>query len=149
VGQLDERLGSCTYLGLDTSLFIYHLEQHPRYLPLTQEIFSSIEAGHRNGITSTITLLEIIVKPLSLGKQYVARKYEALLMNFPNLEIVDLDRDVIRQAALLRAEYHLRPPDALQVSAWVLKGAEVLITNDRQLEGLGEKLSIIILDDLL
>jgi len=40
--------------------------------------------------------MEIIVKPLSLGKNDFARKYEGLLMNFPNLEEADLDRDVIR-----------------------------------------------------
>jgi predicted nucleic acid-binding protein len=115
---------------------------------LTQELLSGIEKGERKGITSTITLMEIIVKPLSIGRNDIARKYEALLMNFPNLEVVDLDRDVIRQAARLRPEYRLRPPDALQVSACVLSGAEVFITNDRQISRLREKLDIIVLDDL-
>jgi hypothetical protein len=27
-------------IGLDTSVFIYHLEAHPRYLPLTQEVLA-------------------------------------------------------------------------------------------------------------
>jgi predicted nucleic acid-binding protein len=92
--------------------------------------------------------MEIIVKPLSLGRNDIARKYEALLMNFPNLEVVDLDRDVIRQAARLRAEYRLRPPDALQVSACMVNGAEVFITNDRQIERMKKILNVIILDDL-
>src|SRR5450759_2050956 len=149
MGRLNERLGSCTKLGLDTSLFIYHFENHPVYSPLTQELFSGIEMGERKGITSPITLMEIIVRPLALGRQDIARKYEALLVNFPNLAMVDLDRDVIRQAARLRADYRLRPPDALQVSACLLSGAEVFITNDRQIERLKDILDIVILDDLL
>ena len=148
MGQLSQRLGSFSKVGLDTSVFIYHFEKHPIYSPLTQELLSDIEKGVRKGITSTITLMEIIVKPLSLGKNDIARKYEALLMNFPNLEVVDPDQDVIRQAARLRAEYRLRPPDALQVSACLLGGAEAFITNDHQLDRLKEKMDIVILDDL-
>jgi predicted nucleic acid-binding protein len=116
---------------------------------LTHELLSGIEKGVRKGITSTITLMEIIVKPLSMGRNDIARKYEALLMNFPNLEVVDLGRDVIRQAARLRADYRLRPPDALQVSACLLGGAQVFITNDRQIDRIREKLDIVMLDDLL
>jgi predicted nucleic acid-binding protein len=149
MGRLSERLGSISVVGLDTAIFIYHFERHPRYFPLTQELFSSIEAGLRKGVTSTITLMEIIVKPLALRRQDVARKYEALLVNFPNLDIVDLDRNVIRQAARLRAEYRIRPPDALQASVSLLYGADVFITNDGLLKRLQNKLEVIILDDFI
>lgn len=149
MGGLSERLGSISVVGLDTAIFIYHFEKHPRYFPLTQELFADIEAGLRKGVTSTITLMEIIVKPLALGRQDVARKYEALLVNFPNLDIVDLDRNVIRQAARLRAEYRIRPPDALQASVSMLYGAEVLITNDALLKRLQGKLEVIVLDDFI
>ena len=148
MGQLSKRLGSFSKIGLDTSVFINHFEKHPVYSPLTQVLLSEIEKGVRKGITSTITLLEIIVKPLSLGRNDIARKYEALVMNFPNLEVVDLGRDVIRQAARRRAECRLRPPDALQVSASLLGGAEAFVTNDRQIARIGRKLNTIILDDL-
>jgi len=134
---------------LDTAIFIYHFEENPIYLSLTHELLSSIEVGARKGVTSTITLMEIIVKPLALGQTAVARKYEALLANFPNLAVVDLDRDVIRQAARLRAEYHIRPPDALQAGACLHYGAEVLITNDERLKRLQEKLEVITLDDFV
>ena len=149
MGRLIEKIGASAKVGLDTALFIYHFENHPIYSPLTHELLSEIEKGVLKGITSTITLMEIIVKPLSLGRNDIARKYEALLMNFPNLEVVDLGRDVIRQAAGIRADYRLRPPDALQVSACILGGAQVFITNDRQIHRMKDKLDIVVLDDLL
>lgn len=105
--------------------------------------------GVIKGVTSTTTLMEIIVKPYALGRQDIARKYEALLVNFLNLDIVDIDRDVIRQAASLRAEYHICPPDALQASASMIHGAQASITNDRVLEQLKIKLDMIILDDYI
>jgi predicted nucleic acid-binding protein len=149
MGRLTERIRSFSVIGLDTAIFIYHFEENPTYLPLTRELLSSIELGERKGVTSAITLMEIIVKPLALGQIDVARKYEAMLVNFPNLDIVDLDRDVIRQAARLRAEYRIRPPDALQVGASLLYGADVFITNDGLLKRLQDKLEVITLDDFV
>ncbi len=89
------------------------------------------------------------MKPLSLGRNDIARKYEALLVNFPNLEVADLGRSVIRQAARLRALCRLGPPNALQVSACLLEGAEAFLTNDRGIDRIGGKLDIVALDDFI
>lgn len=147
MGQLSEKLKPYPVIGLDTAIFIYHFEGNPAYLPLTRELLSSIESGERKGVTSAITLMEIIVKPLALGQIDVARKYEALLANFPNLEIIDLDRDVIRLAARLRAEYRIRPPDALQAAACLQHGAQAFITNDDLLKRLQDKIVVLVLED--
>jgi predicted nucleic acid-binding protein len=147
MGRFTERISQFPIVGLDTSIFIYHFEKNPTYLSLTHQLFSMIESGDLLGVTSTITLMEIIVRPLDLGRQDIARKYEALLVNFPNLDVIDLDRDIIRQAARLRAEYKIRPPDALQVSACLSHAAKAFITNDRKLERLREIVDVIILDD--
>ncbi len=147
MGQLSEKLKPYPVIGLDTAIFIYHFEENPAYLPLTRELLSSIESGERKGVTSAITLMEIIVKPLALGQIDVARKYEALLANFPNLEIIDLDRDVIRLAARLRAEYRIRPPDALQAAACLQHGAQAFITNDDLLKRLQDKIVVLVLED--
>lgn len=147
MGQLNEKLKPYPVIGVDTAIFIYHFEENPAYLPLTRELLSSIESGERKGVTSTITLMEIIVKPLALGQIDVARKYEALLANFPNLEIIDLDRDVIRLAARLRTEYRIRPPDALQVAACLQHGAQAFITNDDLLKRLQDKIAVLVLED--
>jgi predicted nucleic acid-binding protein len=147
--HLSERLRQFKVVGLDTSIFIYHFEANAKYLPLTRQLLSGIEKGEQKGVTSAITLMEMIVKPLSLGLIDVARKYEAMLANYPNLSIVDIDRDIIRQAARLRAEYRIRPPDALQVGACLFYGAEVFITNDGLLRRLQGELEVLVLDDFI
>ncbi len=144
-----QKLRSFPVVGLDTSLFIYHFEANPTYVSLTNELFLSIEQGRCSGVTSSITLMEILVRPFALGHQEIAQKYEALLVNFPHLEIVDLNRDIIRQAARLRAEINLRPPDALQVSACMARSAQALITNDRQLERVKKHIEVLVLDDFI
>ena len=144
-----ERLAPLSVVGLDTAIFIYHLEENPTCFPLTQFLFSSIEMGAIRGITSTITLMEIIVKPLALGQEAIARQYETLLVNFPNLEIADLDRAVIRRAAQIRAAYSIRTPDALQLATGLIRGVQAIFTNDRRLERLSEELEVIVLDDFV
>jgi predicted nucleic acid-binding protein len=145
--RLIQKLTKLENVGVDTPVFIYHLEAHEKYAALTQKIFSSMENGKWQGITSTITLMEINVHPWRVGREDVARKYEALLMNFPNLNVVNIDRDVARIAAQLRARFDIRPPDALQVAASLTMGARGFLTNDRRLSGLQSLVDIIVLDD--
>jgi predicted nucleic acid-binding protein len=143
------RLRSYSLVGLDTTLFIYHFERNTVYSPFTLELFSRIEQGAIKGLTSTITLMELLVRPYHLGQQDIARKFETLLVNFPNLVIIDIDRDVSRLAARMRAEYNLRPPDALQVAASWLNGAQAFISNDHHMKRIEDKMGAIVLDDYL
>lgn len=145
--RLVKELEKAGVVGIDTPVFIYHIEAHPQYSSLTREIFSSMENGKWVGITSAITLMEINVHPWKIGREDVARKYEALLVNFPNLSIVTIDRDVARIASQLRARFGVSPPDALQVAASLVAGAKLFLTNDRRLSSLQSLINIVVLDD--
>lgn len=39
--RIEEWLKKHPLIGLDTPIFIYHLEDHPRYAPLTDALFDS------------------------------------------------------------------------------------------------------------
>ena len=145
---LPKQLTSFTKFGLDTSIFIYHLEAHSTYVSITQEIFDCIISGQKHAVTSVITLMEINVRPLQLGRKDIARQYEALLCNYPHLTILDVNREVARRAAQLRTDFNLRPADALQVAACICGDAQVFITNDKRLKRL-EPIKVTILDDLI
>lgn len=147
--EFSERLREAKVIGLDTPVFIYLFENNPRYAPLAQIAINGIEKGKWQGVTSTITLMEIIVRPWQLEREMVAREYEAILVHFPNLSIVDVDRHVARAAARLRARYNTSPPDALQVAACLTFGARAFLTNDKRLSNLQELIDVIVLDDFL
>ncbi|HUW13017.1 MAG TPA: type II toxin-antitoxin system VapC family toxin [Anaerolineae bacterium] len=134
-------------LGLDTAIFIYHFEAHPRYQPLTQVVLRSVESGRHTAATSTITLMELTVQPWQVGREGVAREYESHLVHFPNLILAEVTRHVARRAAQLRARFNLRPADALHVATALLHGASAFVTNDRRLSRLRSHLDILILDD--
>lgn len=106
-----------------------------------------MESGRWQVITSTLTIMELKVPAWCLGVETVARYYEALLINFPNLDLVNITREVARQAAMLRARYGLRPPDALQAGTGLVCKATAFLANDRALTRLNEVLDVFILDD--
>jgi predicted nucleic acid-binding protein len=147
VEKLIQKLAVYPAIGLDTAVFIYHLEAHPTFLPLTQPILSGLEQGRWTAVTSIITLMELNVRPFQLGRGDIARKYEALLINFPNLAVVEVGREVARRAAQLRAEFHLLPADALQVATSLCCQVGVFITNDRRLRRLKPVIDVVILED--
>ena len=147
--ELSKRLAKAKVIGLDTPIFIYFLENNERYGELARITINGIEKGKWEGVTSTITLMEITVRPWQLGRESAAREYEAVLVHFPNLSVVDVDRDVARAAAQLRAKYNVSPPDALQVAASLNFGAKAFLTNDKRLSKLDEVIEILVLDDFV
>jgi hypothetical protein len=78
--ELSKRLAKAKVIGLDISLFIYFLENNVPYGELAQITICGIEKGKWQGITSTITLMEITVRPWQLGLETAAREYEAVLL---------------------------------------------------------------------
>jgi predicted nucleic acid-binding protein len=147
--EFSKRLAKAKVIGLDTPIFIYFLEEHKKYKELAQITINGIEKGKWQGVTTTITLMEITVRPWQVERESIAREYEAVLVHFPNLSIVDVNRNVARVAAQLRAKYNISSPDALQVSASLNFGAKAFLTNDKRLSKLEELIDVIVLDDFV
>jgi predicted nucleic acid-binding protein len=120
-------------IALDTAVFIYFIEEHPRYLPLIEPIFAELDQGKLEAVTSAVTLLEVLVVPYRAGDHSLAERYEQLLTRGRGLRLVALDNTHLRAAAQLRARYGVRTPDALQLVAALSARSKAFITNDRAL----------------
>jgi len=120
-------------VAIDTAPFIYFIEEHAEYLPVVAPLFADADRGRFDVVTSALTLLEVLVVPLRVGRLELARRYESILTGARGLRLVDLDRDQLRAAAQLRATYRVRTPDALQVAACLSFGCSAFLTNDRKL----------------
>jgi len=149
LGRLAEQLTGHARVGLDTCVLIYHIERHPAYFPLTQELLADIEAGHLTAVASILALMEVTVRPWQLQRGDVVQDYEEILTHFPNLTLIDVNRDIAGQAARLRAQYRLRPADALHLATALVHGATAFVTNDRQLMRLREHMHIVLLEAYL
>jgi predicted nucleic acid-binding protein len=121
-------------LALDTVVFIYFIEEHPRFIPAVDRVFAAIDEGRLPAIASSLTLLEVLVVPYRAGNIPLAERYEQVLTRSRGLRLVDIDRTQLRAAAQLRALHPgLRTPDAIQISAALSGGCSTLLTNDREL----------------
>lgn len=145
--RLGEFLAAHTTVGLDTSFFIYHLEDVPPFATITGAILARLVQAEFLGVTSVISLMEITVRPLALGLPHVATEYESAISRLPNLTVVPITGAAARQGAELRATYRIRPADALQMGACLAHGATGFITNDRDLIRVRE-LDVLILADI-
>jgi predicted nucleic acid-binding protein len=146
--RLQDFLKNHSVIGLDTSIFIYHLEDHPRYSPVTEIIFNVLEKGISRGVTSYLTLTEGLVKPKTEGLLHVARDYEYYLTTFPSLTFYEMGLDVARKASDLRAVERIKAPDAIQLATAIVYGATAFLTNDRIFERV-KGIDILILDKFL
>ena len=149
LGDLRQSLAAADLIALDTMVFSYHLANHPRYTSLTTMILDAVESGQPAGLTTTITLAEILTVPAKAGDRGALQDYEIYLTRFPNLEVVSLDTSLVRETALVRAATGLRTPDAVQIAAACLAGADTIETNDPRWAGRVTAPALLMLDDYL
>lgn len=135
-------------ISLDTNVFIYFLEDHPRYRSWCGSLFDLIERGHNPAVTSTVTLLELLVQPYRAQQEELAQKIFALVSTYPKLEWVPLTMNLADRAAELRARYRLSTPDAIQLATAIGRKATRFYGNDRGLRRVKE-IECIIVDDLI
>ena len=119
--------------AVDTAIFIYLIEEEPRFLPHILPVFEEADEGKRELVTSALTLLEVLVVPYRAGNTQLAERYELLLTRSRGIRMTELSRDQLRAAAQLRAATGAKTPDALHLVSALTAGCKTFLTNDRRL----------------
>ena len=133
---------------LDTAPFIYFIEKNSRYHDLIKLVISLIDTQEAQGITSTITLLEVLVHPLRDGNKKLADRYKEILLSSNGLRTYEISHEISERAVLLRAKHGLRTPDAIQLATALISKADCFLTNDPAFKKVKE-LKVVVLDDYL
>jgi predicted nucleic acid-binding protein len=131
---------------LDTAPLIYFIEGHSTYQDKLVAYFSSNDNGDFTFITSSITLLEVLVKPLKEGKPKLVTQYKKILLNAEGIQIFEISNSIAEKAAELRAKYGLRTPDALQIATALEYKADYFLTNDHRLGSVSEINTVTLLE---
>lgn len=145
--KLNDALRNVSLLAFDTAPIIYFVEANPTYDHLVTTIFERIESGEIIGITSVISLCEVLIYPIRNRNLILKQKYFDILQNSPNFFTKSINSNIAETAAGLRANYNLRTPDALQIAAALENGCDAFLCNDKGLKRVAE-LNILILDEL-
>ncbi|ALB42552.1 MULTISPECIES: PIN domain-containing protein [Nostocales] len=135
-------------LFLDTAPVIYYVENNPQYQSLVNYVFENLDSGLLSAVTSPITLSECLVYPYRLGLTELKEDFIDLIVSGVNVEFIQIDELIAKQASQLRAKYNLALLDSLQISVAIVAKCDVFLTNDIQLKRVTE-LPILVLSDFL
>ncbi|MEW6606615.1 MAG: PIN domain-containing protein [bacterium] len=139
MNKLEKFLKGYHVIGLDAQIFIYLFENNPRFKPVTIALFSLMEQGEIIGVTSILSLLEILTKPMEKQEHHLINEYKFLLNTFPNLIIGKIDEEIIDLAASFKANYSfLDDTFAIQLATAKLYDAECFITHNQSLKKMRE-----------
>ena len=129
---------------LDTAPLIYFIEGHSEYQHKLKKLFELNDDGYFKFIASSITLLEVLVKPLKVNEPKVVEQYKNILTNAEGIDIFDITTPITIKAAEIRAKYNIPTPDAIQVATSIEREADYFLTNDNRLKSITEIKAIII-----
>jgi predicted nucleic acid-binding protein len=145
-GTLVERLRGSRRVFLDSMTLIYFIEEHAVYRPILRPVFELVASGGLFGLSSYITLLEVLVRPLRKGRRDLAAAYKDRLTQSGHFALFPVDRFVAEQGAEIRARFDFQTPDAIQLAVAIRHQADAFVTNDRRLKRF-DGLEVLLLDD--
>jgi len=135
-------------IGLDTAPFIYYIEDVAPYADLLDPVFGLLENHALRAVTSTVTFAEILTKLFADKNFSLADEIKFTLKSFSSLSVESIDEKLGEAAALIRARYTIRLPDALQVAAAIQREASLFLTNDKRVKKV-DALEVLVLADFL
>lgn len=116
----------------DTNLFIYLFEDYGEFSRRVQHLRSSMLSRGDQLLTSSLTLGEILVKPVEQGDSDLCARYENAIT--ASSVVVPFDVKAAKLYAALRRDRALRAPDAVQLACAGSVGTDLFITNDARLQ---------------
>jgi len=122
-----------TTIGLDTAPLIYFVEEHPVYLPQVDSFFEAMGRGDIEVVTSTLTLLEVLVRPYRRGDRSLVAQYSEMILKTRHLSAVPVSPEIAEEAARIRAKYQTATPDSIQLATALVTGATCFLSNDDSL----------------
>ena len=115
----------------DTNLFVYLLEgTGPRAESVVALRRRMIERGDEL-LTSTLTLGELLVKPVARGDDGLRDRY--LRAMDEGVSVLSFDARAAVRFAAIRSDRSIRAPDAIQLACAAAGSTDLFITNDDRL----------------
>lgn len=122
---------------VDTAPFIYFIEKdsnNPKYYEKVKSFFKDGYDNDKDFVSSVITMEEYFVFPYR-NKAYSFIDMFNRLVATTDMEIVEINQEIAKKAAQIRAEYKFfKSMDALQLATACIYGCDLFLTNDKQLK---------------
>lgn len=117
-------------LYLDANVIIYAVEGKDEALRTAARAW--LVEGSKSGAeftTSMFSEFECHIRPLREKDFALVDTFSAFLRQ-PTWQLVPISLEVLRRAAVIRAEHNLKPPDAIQAASAIEAKCDLFLTND-------------------
>ena len=118
----------------DTMLFIYWLEDNPRYAKRVNQIRTRMKERRDDLLTGAFTFGEVLAGVYRRRDAQRAAEVRALLQGAV-AEILPFDLETADHYAQIRARLEVTPADAMHLAAAACAGTDLFLTNDNRLVG--------------
>ncbi len=118
----------------DTMLFVYWLEDHPRYAKRVRHILSKMKERRDQLCTSSFTVGEILVGPYKMGASETTRQIREVF-KAPFVEVIPYTIETADLYAGIRAQHGVSPADSIHLACAAQARIDLFLTNDAALVG--------------
>jgi predicted nucleic acid-binding protein len=146
MGLLSAIQGDRIYL--DTNVWIYAVESYPAFIQELTDFFQRVDQNHYVALTSELSLAETLVKPIKDNDRARQTAYKKAIVSRNNVSVVPIRRELLIDAAQVRAETGLKLPDAIHAATAVQARCTTFVTNDAQLKKLSN-LHVVLLSEVI
>ncbi len=118
----------------DTMLFVYWIEDHPRYARRIRQLLLKMNRREDQLCTSTLAVGEALVGPRKAGNREGATKMlDVFRSSF--VEVIPFGIEAAEHYASIRANQSIAAPDAIHLACAASAGTDLFLTNDKNLVG--------------
>jgi predicted nucleic acid-binding protein len=124
-------------LYLDANVFIYASINTEELGKNAEALLAKVQSGEEKAKTSVLTFDEVFWAIKRQNPKLAFQACQALL-NFPNLDIIAVDRELALKALQLIKEYNLTPRDALHAATAIVEKADYIVSTDAHFDRVKE-----------
>jgi uncharacterized protein len=124
-------------LYLDSNIFIYSTLNTKDIGEKARALLQKIQQGEEKAETSALTFDEVF---WAIKKHNPDAAFEACqaLLNFPNMEIIPVNRELVLSALRIIKEYNIAPRDAIHAATALAQKADTIISTDPHFDKIKE-----------
>ncbi len=115
----------------DTNLFVYLIEGTSAPAESVVALRKRMLERGDELLTSTLTLGELLVKPVEMGDEELRDRYLKAMDS--GVTVLSFDARAALRFAAIRGDRSIRAPDAIQLACAAAGGTDLFITNDDRL----------------
>lgn len=114
----------------DANVFIYHHDEDAKYQACLKALWEMLEDGDLQVVTSEFSLAECLIWPIKSRDRNAQQHFANTLSNGNQLIVVPISREILLEAARLRALHGLEMPDSIHSATAKIARCRWFLTND-------------------